>query len=714
MSSTQRTVGSWLGLLVLTLATAAALSTGSCQESSEPMASAKRIGSRAELIGGPGALGEIGDFLLENDQIRIIIQDKGFSRGFGVYGGSLIDADLVRPVEEEVTGRSGGNGRDQFGELFPIFFLQALVPESIEVLNDGSDGNPAAIRVEGHGGDFLTLARVLNQIVINSHDIDPTDLFEGDPDIFHGVPKLKYETIYELEPNTRHVRIRARLTNITDDVMEIPPTEARSLLSILLGGDGGIDVPVGTVLLFGAGNNVFMPRTGYNLRFALEESYEAEGLAFPALPGLVSPVITTTSRNGISYGFIFDGEDEQVCTVDNPVTCCFSAFEVCSQLPEAVCTTEGGEVTVIPPEEGMEDEIVLPEGFSAVDLSYKTGCQTNFPKNQMVEIENEEGEESEEPMFENAYEAAYEGVRVDGDSMLVPFVASAFTGVFYTQAPRALLPGDSFEYTTYFLVGDGDAASVLDEVRTIRGTSSELLVGAVFDEVTGEPVGTGTSVLLYNAEQEVINQFFTDDSGQIRGQIEPGSYFARVQRDPVLGNLIPFEVKEGEGQFLRLVRPTPATVTVRARDTSGRNLPAKVMVVGTTNPQFAGQRSRDFLFDLEAGERWRITDFIPDDPNDPSTLQYIEASGYTVDGLLSLAVRPNQTYTVYVSRGLEYDVQQADIGFVGPGEVKVVTTVLNRVVDTEGYISGDFHLHASPSLDSSLPLAERLRSAAGE
>ncbi|MEO1272912.1 MAG: hypothetical protein AAFX99_32895, partial [Myxococcota bacterium] len=354
------------------------------------------------------------------------------------------------------------------------------------------------------------------------------------------------------------------------------------------------------------------------------------------------------------------------------------------------------------------------EGFSAVDLSYKTGCQTNFPKNQMVEIENEEGEESEEPMFENAYEAAYEGVRVDGDSMLVPFVASAFTGVFYTQAPRALLPGDSFEYTTYFLVGDGDAASVLDEVRTIRGTSSELLVGAVFDEVTGEPVGTGTSVLLYNAEQEVINQFFTDDSGQIRGQIEPGSYFARVQRDPVLGNLIPFEVKEGEGQFLRLVRPTPATVTVRARDTSGRNLPAKVMVVGTTNPQFAGQRSRDFLFDLEAGERWRITDFIPDDPNDPSTLQYIEASGYTVDGLLSLAVRPNQTYTVYVSRGLEYDVQQADIGFVGPGEVKVVTTVLNRVVDTEGYISGDFHLHASPSLDSSLPLAERLRSAAGE
>ncbi|MBH24310.1 MAG: hypothetical protein CMH57_07660 [Myxococcales bacterium] len=675
------------------MAAAVAFGSGSCQDASESDAMAKRISSRSELIGGPGALGDIGDFLIENDKIRVVIQDKGFSRGFGVYGGSLIDADLVRPTTQEVTGRSGGNGRDQFGELFPIFFLQALVPEEIEVLNDGADGNAASIRVVGHGGDFLTLARVLNQLVINSHEVDPNQLFNGDPDIFQGVPKLKYETIYELEPGSRHVRIRARLTNITDGVLEVPPPEAQSLLSILLGGDGKIDVPLGTVLLFGGGNNVFQPRTGYNLRFALEDSYTAEGLDFPALPGLVSPVITTPSRNGISYGFIFQGEDEAVCDVENAITCCFNDHEVCSQLPADICQRDGGEEVAAAPEE-----------FAVVDLSYKTGCQIDFLKNQT----NEDGA--------NAYEAAYaeDNVQVAGDSMLVPFVASAFTGVFYTQAPQALLPGDSFEYVTYFVVGDGDAASVLDEVQEIRGAPGERIAGLVNDEVTGEPVGAGTSVLVYNAQEEVINQFFTDDSGQFLGRMAPGSYFARVQRDPVLSKLVPFEIKAGEGAYLQLARPSAATVSVRVRDKAGQDLPAKVTVVGWINPQFAGQNTRDYLFDLEAGERWRITDFIPDDPNNPDTLRYIETSGYTEDGLASLRVRPNQTYEVYVSRGLEYDVQRAEIGFVGPGEVKVVSTVLSRVVDTEGYISGDFHLHAAPSLDSSLPLDERVLSAAGE
>ena len=75
------------------------------------------------------ALGEVGDFLLQNDHIRVVIQDKGFSRGFGIYVGSLIDVDLVRPTKPGTS--AGGRGKDQFGELFPVAFLQALVPDSV-------------------------------------------------------------------------------------------------------------------------------------------------------------------------------------------------------------------------------------------------------------------------------------------------------------------------------------------------------------------------------------------------------------------------------------------------------------------------------------------------------------------------------------------------------------------------------------------------------
>ena len=112
----------------------------SCQNV-EPEARARRVVTRADLIGGPSALGEVGDYLLENDKIRVIVQDKGFSRGFGVYGGGLIDADLVRPIPPG--GAAGGHGRDQFGELFPIALLQALEPNKVEVARDGRDGGAA-------------------------------------------------------------------------------------------------------------------------------------------------------------------------------------------------------------------------------------------------------------------------------------------------------------------------------------------------------------------------------------------------------------------------------------------------------------------------------------------------------------------------------------------------------------------------------------------
>src|SRR5215510_9103201 len=89
--------------------------TGSCSSKS-PKVTAQQITSRADLIGGPGALGEVGDYLIANEQVRIIVQGAGYSRGFGLYGGSLIDADLVRP--RSFGNSSGGQGNDNFSELF--------------------------------------------------------------------------------------------------------------------------------------------------------------------------------------------------------------------------------------------------------------------------------------------------------------------------------------------------------------------------------------------------------------------------------------------------------------------------------------------------------------------------------------------------------------------------------------------------------------------
>ena len=212
----------------------------------------------------------------------------------------------------------------------------------------------------------------------------------------------------------------------------------------------------------------------------------------------------------------------------------------------------------------------------------------NFAKNRCL---NENGE--------NLYELAY-GRPVEDDTMVVPFIASAFTGVFYAQTPNSFAAGESIEYTTYLVVGDGDAASVMDVAYRLRGETTGLLTGKVLDEKSLSPVA-GASVLVYDADDRPINQFYANDDGQIRGTLPVGKYTARVFKAPLLSQLVSFEIAEGEGEHIVLSAPTAAQIAVTVRDGAGQLLPAKVTVVGTTPADKAGLDPRDYLFDMKAG-----------------------------------------------------------------------------------------------------------------
>ena len=177
------------GAAIITLAACSSDSTSSVPDGGQ--ASAQVVGDRSQLVGGDRALGDVGDFLIENDRIRLVIQKPGFSRGFGVYGGSLIDADLRRPREQ---GSSGdGIGNDQFGELFPAFFVQAVDVDTVRIVDDGTDGGPARIEASGVAGDFLELVAILNRAVTGSNKefLMP-----------RANPQLAYTTIYELRPTS--------------------------------------------------------------------------------------------------------------------------------------------------------------------------------------------------------------------------------------------------------------------------------------------------------------------------------------------------------------------------------------------------------------------------------------------------------------------------------------------------------------------------------
>lgn len=83
----------------------------------------------------------------------------------------------------------------------------------------------------------------------------------------------------------------------------------------------------------------------------------------------------------------------------------------------------------------------------------------------------------------------------------------------------------------------------------------------------------------------------------------------------------------------------------------------------------------------------------------PETAEYgVKNVRYAPDGTFTQSLHPG-TYDVIISHGPEYDAVFTTV-VVQRGEVAKLTAKLPRVVDTRGWISSDFHSHASPSGDN--------------
>jgi hypothetical protein len=601
------------------VALGAILASGGC-DSTRGGASARLVTNRMQLVGGDRALGDVGDYLLESDKVRVVIQQPGFSRGFGVYGGSLIDADLRRPFETGTSGEPSGN--DQFGELFPMFFVQAVNVDRVWVQDDGRSGGPARIAAQGEAGDFLELAAILNRAVTGSN-IDFQSLTSQ--------AQLRYTTVYEAEPGKPWIKIRFRVENVSSKSLKFPSDFSTELLGLAGLPANGFKVPVGDIALFGATSAVWIPGIGFDSRFGLEDSYQKK-IDFPAFPGVVAEWVASRG-NGASYGLLID----------------------------------------------------------------------HSPRN-----------------FVLAHRATYDdgSMALDDTSMLVPFSASSFLGIFHDTAPPTLEAGDAFESVKYFVIGSGDVGSVLDGIHQLRGARTGHLGGEVYDATTGTPA-VGTNVIVYRKKDggssyRIFSQFDVRQGGAFGGTLEPGIYGIRVQGDArPLTPMVDVEIKEGQTSALRLTSNPPGRVTIRIVDPQGHPLPAKASAVGVYPAENAGQLTRIFLYDLQCGEPFRGTDMIDDDPNDPETRRFIENVAYSNnEGVATLRVRPGK-YRIVSSRGPEYDLASTEIE-VGPDETRSITHMLTRVVDTSGFIAGDMHIHSRNSIDSSMSLDDRVLALAAE
>ena len=83
-----------------------------------------------------------------------------------------------------------------------------------------------------------------------------------------------------MAPGASHVEIETSMINTDDSVVELPSDVANQLFSFGSFSElarSPFQVPLGFVTLFGAGNQVFAPGYGFDIRFALEKRYKIAG-----------------------------------------------------------------------------------------------------------------------------------------------------------------------------------------------------------------------------------------------------------------------------------------------------------------------------------------------------------------------------------------------------------------------------------------------------
>ncbi len=583
----------------------AVLALAACGDT-PPHARAQVIGSLEDTIGGPHAIGRIGDFLLENDRIRLVISDTGVSRDpsklstYGrvntTFGGSLVDADLRRDGV-------GQHGNDQLAELLPGFLFTVINPTKVEITRRGDDGGPAEVTVTGTGGDLLQMIALLNTGL----------MFPSN---------LTFQNIYRLYPGKNYVEIETVVTNGPMGAHPFPyldPTQLDNLLGRNIPNIANLQlsVPMGQLPLLGGEQELFAPGiAGFNVKYAIEDSYAMAG-GFPSFPGLAVDFLASKGE-GVSYG------------------------------------------------------LTIPDAAS------------NYVK---------------------TYKAGYPGQDLTPYSMLIPFTYAGVAGVFMAKPPAQLAPNESFSFTSYFVIGKGDVASVADVIYELRKQETGTFGGRVVDERTQAPV-PHANVFVLDAKLQPVDQIETDEGGAFLATLPPGSYSYRVLADDrVTASTASITIKARQQTGALIQMKSPATVVVAVIDELGRHAPAKITLIATFDTANQNKDPRSFLFSLPFGERRRPTAF--DGGN-----RYIEGAWWTKDGRIEAHVRPG-TYDIVVSRGPEYELTTKRVT-VADGSFVAEQLVLQRAYSTDGWVGGDFHIHALPSTDSGTPIDARVISCAAE
>jgi hypothetical protein len=548
----------------------------------EPVtARAAEVADAAELISGPLARGVVGDFLLENSLLKVIIQQPGRQWfGVGTYGGNIIDVSR----------------KDAQGGLLPDHLEEFVTGVNIEntpnytevrVVNAGDNGEPAQICARGPD-DLLDFLNASSKIQDLGGGLASLPASADDRDL-----PLEIETCYSLAADEPWVTVDTRLINTSSDDLDIWMVE-------YLNGSGEVEA--------------FQPQLGFG-----------------------EPLFTPG------------------CPAETAVACDSGECDQCNYL--AYSGHDGAT------------------GVSYGLIHEETGTTT----------------------------LSTDGVNV---MVLGQAVLNVMLGI---SPPNFHIPADGeLSLRRYFAVGDGNASSIADIRNRISGIHTGELSGTVTS--AGEPV-PGASVSVFQTVNGAVALFVagsarTDSEGNYRMSLPPGDYEVQANAEGYLfADDVPAQLSiardETSVQDFTLPEPGYLQVGVTAQPLVGSEaaVPAKLQVVGFDPSPALRNSITTALGILSSGVFGDDADSLP---YGVTLVEFIDRSGMTE----RLALEPGD-YQVVVSLGPRHSVYKQDITVVS-GQTVQVQAELAQVLATDGYVYGDFHVHAIDSPDSEVNQGERV------
>lgn len=306
--------------------------------------------------------------------------------------------------------------------------------------------------------------------------------------------------------------------------------------------------------------------------------------------------------------------------------------------------------------------------------------------------------------------------------------------------PFSIPASGELTLSRWFVVGDGSVSSIVEVKQALLDEPVGRISGRIMD-AAGPVAGAEISAiggaddferlpanlplpvdllplpsLLRGPDLLVANHARTDAQGRYSMTLAPGTYELRVNvpgrlaTDPAT---VEIDLAEGDELSQDFTAPLPARLRVRVLDENDQPVAAKLQLIGEDLSPDAGepQNSESVLGGLLTLQSGVFGDILADKlPNGVVLSEF--AVRDTGSGSVSvgdsgvLDIEPG-SYQLSVSHGPRYNEFVQDLT-LNEGVLTDINARVVRVIDTSGWISGDFHVHSFDSPDAEVTNRERV------